>query len=125
MAPKRRDYHEAFGCPPMPHALQVLRDHDVLNGYGVKARYSGPIIYYKAQGLPDDAATKVAEYLVHTDPAERQVLFDKMMAGGATPHNIEKVAAKYQEAINEVHRKNAAKMHRKQPIVMDADGRMH
>ena len=126
MAPKRgRPQAPEVICPPMPHAFKVLRDHGLLNGCGQRSSLGGPIECYKHQRITDEAVQKVAGYLAHTNPTERQGFFDKMMGGGATPFMIEKDAVGYQAVLADLADKNRNRLRRQDTVVMDANGVLH
>ena len=121
MAPKRT---HAARCH-LPHALKTLKEHDVLGGIGVR-HYVGELpVYYKAQGLKDETCREVCEYLLHCEGEERRWYWDKMMTGGATPFQIEKIAAEFRRQSDDMHHGNLAKIRRKEVLVMDASGRLH
>ena len=109
----------------MPHALKVLRDHDVLNGIGCSERVGELPCYYKAQGLTDECAKKVAVYLLHCSDGERQWYFDKMMAGGATTFQIAKISTEYKRALKDIKLEHRNKVRRQDVLVIDAGGRLH
>ena len=124
MAPKRT---HAERCD-LPHALKMLKEHDVLNGIGCRERLGELPVYYKAQGLRGEACREVCEYLLHCEDEERRWYWDKLMLGGATPFQIEKIAAETQRQSKAMHIGNLAKIRRTEGIdvlVIDASGRLH
>ena len=110
MAPKRPHHeHAKVICPPMPHAIKVLLEHDVLNGHGCRSYAGGPVLYYKKDGLPESSVTKCAEYLLHTNEEERRNILDKLFAGGTNVHSFTKLVAEYQDLLFDLHRENTKK----------------
>ena len=124
MAPKRT----RAGLRDLPHALKMLRGHGVLNGI-VCRRVAGEQTpaYYKAQGLRGDACRDVCTYLIHCEDAERQWYWNAMMFGGATPFQIEKIAAETQRQSQAMGIRHA-KIRRtegNEVMAIDAIGRLH
>ena len=124
MAPKRT----RAGHRDLPHALKMLRDHDVLNGIGCR-RVAGEQTpaYYKAQGLRGEVCRDVCTYLIHCEDTERQWYWNAMMFGGATPFQIEKIAAETQRQSQAMGIRHA-KIRRtegNEVMAIDAIGRLH
>ena len=126
MAPKRPQHEDAkVICPPMPHAIKVLLEHDVLNGLGCYACVDGAVLYYKSQGLSESCVTKCAEYLLHTHEDERRKILDMLCAGGATVHNFAKLIAEYRNLQFDLQRQNTKRMKNGDTVVMDVNGCLH
>ena len=124
MAPKRT----RAGHRDLPHALKMLRGHDVLNGIGCN-RVVGDLTpaYYKCQGLNDATCRAVCTYLIHCDDAERMWYWNAMMLGGATPFHIEKIAAETQRQSQAMGIRHA-KIRRtegNEVMAIDEIGRLH
>ena len=123
MAPKRT----RAGHRDLPHALKMLKEHDVLNGIGCREGAGELPVYYKAQGLRDEACRDVAAYLIHCEDEERRWYWDKMMFGGATSFQIAKIATETQRQ-SKAMRIRHAKIRRTEGtevMVIDASGRLH
>ena len=129
MAPKRPLPVAQVVAPPMPQSLVTLRDHGILNGYGQpSSRGYGGEMHWKHQGITDASARTAATYLLHTDPSERRLFLDMMVAGGATPTNFKKVTHQYQSVLDDLHWEHRTKFRRLDAgsvIAMDAGGVMH
>ena len=123
MAPKRT----RAGHRDLPHALKMLKEHDVLNGIGCRERAGELQVYYKAQGLRDEACRDVAAYLIHCEDKERQWYWNAMMFGGATPFQIEKIAAETQRQSQAMGIRHAKirRMEGNEVMAIDATGRLH
>ena len=108
----------------MPHPLITLRDHDCLNGRAILSR-TGNAEYYKSQGLSDEACARCVNYLIHTGPAERTMLFEKLISGGTTPFLMQKLTMEYQLGLKDILARNAGKIRRSEPLEADAQGVLH
>ena len=110
--------------PPMPKELKKL----MCNGIPIGSRQMHNALtgepYFKFNGLKDETAKKIGEYLICIPANERKDIIDRMLLS-CRVNSLQKIINEYQDAARKLARKNKYRIQLGRPIVCDQHGVIH